>query len=96
MDGRQRQLAGFAHICAVLATLPFVASLHAEPADARHSTGPFLGNGSRNSWADQTSIVIWTRTTRAPDMVADGPSFVAVSKKEAATLGPRATRSTPP
>ncbi len=86
MDGRQRHGARFAHVCAVLATLPFVASLHAEPADARHSTGPFLANGSRNSWADQSSIVIWTRTTRAPEMVADGPAFVAVSKKEAATL----------
>ncbi|MEY3203761.1 MAG: hypothetical protein RLZZ21_92 [Planctomycetota bacterium] len=70
----------------MLAALPWVTSLRAEPADARHSPGPFLANGSRNSWADQASIVIWTRTTRAPDMVADGPSFVAVSHKEAATL----------
>jgi len=54
------------------------------PAEPR--TGPFLTNGSRNSWADQQSIVIWTRTTRAAEMRADGLPFVAVSTKEAAEL----------
>jgi alkaline phosphatase D len=49
-------------------------------------SGPFLANGSRNSWADQQSIVIWTRTTRAAEMRADGLPFVAVSTKEAAEL----------
>ncbi len=43
---------------------------------------PFLGNALRNSWADQNSIVIWTRTTARPDFVADGPDFVAIKKSE--------------
>ncbi len=42
-------------------------------------TGPQLGNGSRNGWADQTSIVIWTRTTQYAEMVR-GPDFKLVSE----------------
>lgn len=45
---------------------------------------PFLGNAIRNSWADQDSIVLWTRTTAHPEMKADGAKFVAISKSEAA------------
>lgn len=41
---------------------------------------PFLGNALRNSWADQNSIVVWTRTTSRPELVGDGPDFVAVKK----------------
>ena len=47
---------------------------------------PFLGNAMRNSWADQESIVIWTRTTARPEMVSDGPRFKEISKKQAAKL----------
>ena len=39
---------------------------------------PQLGNGSRNGWADQTSIVVWTRTTKNAEMAADGPDFKKV------------------
>lgn len=42
--------------------------------------GPQLANGSRNSWADQTSIVIWTRTTQNAEMVS-GKEFKEVSAK---------------
>ncbi|MEW4486970.1 alkaline phosphatase D family protein [Thalassoglobus sp. JC818] len=42
---------------------------------------PQLGNGTRNGWADQSSIVIWTRTTRNAGMAAEGPEFVKVSAK---------------
>lgn len=42
---------------------------------------PHFGNGMRNSWVDQTSIVIWTRTTKNPEMVSDGPNFKEVSNK---------------
>ncbi len=45
---------------------------------------PFLGNAIRNSWADQNSIVIWTRTTARPDFVSDGPDFVAIKQSEQA------------
>lgn len=50
------------------------------------SAGPFLGNALRNSWADQDSIVIWTRTTRNPDFVADGKAFVSFSSRQAREL----------
>ena len=51
-----------------------------------NQTGPFLANATRNSWADQTSIVIWTRTTARPEFVADGKQFVNLSKKAAGKL----------
>lgn len=44
---------------------------------AQSTTTPQLGNGSRNGWADQTSIVIWTRTTQHAEMVS-GPDFKLV------------------
>ena len=58
----------------------------APPPSAPAAAGPFLANGSRNSWADQTSIVIWTRTTRNPELLADGQPFVSLSSKEARQL----------
>ena len=39
---------------------------------------PQLGNGLRNGWADQHSIVIWTRTTRHAEMNQKGPDFLQV------------------
>lgn len=48
--------------------------------------GPFLANATRNSWGDQTSIVIWTRTTEHPQLVKDGKNFVEISSQEAAKL----------
>jgi alkaline phosphatase D len=56
------------------------------PADGTAGMGPFLANGSRNGWADQTSIVIWSRTTRWPTMLMDGRTFVAISTAEAGRL----------
>ncbi len=47
---------------------------------------PFLGNAIRNNWADQTSVVIWTRTTESPEMLADGKPFVTLSRKQSKTL----------
>jgi len=37
--------------------------------------GPFFGNGFRNGWADQNSIVIWTRLTKNPELNSTGPKF---------------------
>ncbi|MFM8283035.1 MAG: family 16 glycoside hydrolase [Planctomycetaceae bacterium] len=48
--------------------------------------GPFLANATRNGWADQTGIVIWTRTTRNPEMLAEGPRFVAIDADRARDL----------
>jgi alkaline phosphatase D len=38
--------------------------------------GPFFGNGLHNGWADQNSVVIWTRLTSTPEMNRTGPSFL--------------------
>jgi alkaline phosphatase D len=48
--------------------------------------GPFLGNATRNSWADQSSIVVWTRTTNSREMRIDGKPFNKLSAGEANEL----------
>ncbi|MEM9364692.1 MAG: family 16 glycoside hydrolase [Planctomycetota bacterium] len=47
---------------------------------------PFLANAMRNSWADQDSIVIWTRTTAHPSMLMDGKRFLSLSTGQARKL----------
>jgi alkaline phosphatase D len=47
---------------------------------------PFLANATRNSWADQSSIVIWTRTTKNPEMLVHGKDFKKLTPKEANEL----------
>ncbi len=49
-------------------------------------TGPFLANAMRNSWADQNSIVLWTRTTARKEFVADGKQFIDINAKEVKKL----------
>ncbi len=44
--------------------------------------GPFFGNGFHNGWADQNSIVIWTRLTESPEMNRVGPAFIKPSAAE--------------
>lgn len=61
-------------------------ALDAPEVDVPPRTGPFLANATRNSWADQTSIVIWTRTTRNPEMLVDGKKFISLSTKKAGQL----------
>ena len=48
--------------------------------------GPFLANATRNSWGDQTSIVIWTRTTAYPQLLKAGKEFLKISSQEAGKL----------
>ncbi len=55
----------------------FVA-LEAPPEPSLRPVAPQLGNAMRNGWADQTSIVIWTRTTQHPEMVTSGPQFITL------------------
>ncbi len=57
-----------------------------EPTSTAPATAPFLANAMRNSWADQDSIVIWTRTTARPEMNVDGKRFIEISKKDAAKM----------
>ncbi len=45
-------------------------------------TGPYFGNGFHNGWADQHSIVIWTRLTENPEMNRTGPEFLVPSAEE--------------
>lgn len=40
--------------------------------------GPYFGNGIHNGWADQNSIVIWTRLTKTPDLNLDGQKFTEI------------------
>ena len=63
-----------------------VAVAQNDATETNEATGPQLGNGIRNSWANQTSIVVWTRTTRNAEMVTDGPQFKTVSKSESQKL----------
>jgi alkaline phosphatase D len=44
--------------------------------------GPFFGNGIHNGWADQNSVVIWTRLTKAPEMNRTGPGFLVPASAE--------------
>lgn len=45
-------------------------------------SGPYFGNGFHNGWADQHSIVIWTRLTKNPELNLDGEKFLIPSAKE--------------
>jgi alkaline phosphatase D len=44
-----------------------------------HREGPFFGNGFRNGWADQHSIILWTRLTSQPELNRTGPQFLLPS-----------------
>lgn len=48
----------------------------------KETEGPFFGNGFHNGWADQNSIVIWTRLTTTPEMNRTGPKFLVPSAQE--------------
>ena len=42
--------------------------------------GPYFGNGLKNGWADQNSIVIWTRLTQYKEAYFEGKPFKEISK----------------
>jgi len=48
----------------------------------KETDGPYFGNGFHNGWADQTSIVVWTRLTQNPEGNRDGEKFTDISSKE--------------
>ncbi len=48
--------------------------------------GPYFGNGYKNGWADQESIVIWTRLTKNKELNGQGTKFLSVSVKEQLAL----------
>ena len=45
----------------------------------KESPGPYFGNGFHNGWADQNSVVIWTRLTKSPEMNTSGKKFLIPS-----------------
>ncbi len=48
--------------------------------------GPFFGNGIKNGWADQNSIVIWTRLTENKEAFFEGQPFIEISDEEMKSL----------
>jgi alkaline phosphatase D len=52
----------------------------------KEPSGPYFGNGFHNGWADQNSIVIWTRLTKTPEMNREGPQFLIPPAKEVRKL----------
>ncbi len=50
------------------------------------TNGPFFGNGFHNGWAEQHSVVIWTRLTINPEMNVTGEKFLPISNKMHQTL----------
>lgn len=44
--------------------------------------GPYFGNGFHNGWADQSTVVIWTRLTKTSEMNRSGPQFLVPTAKE--------------
>jgi alkaline phosphatase D len=58
---------------------------------ANESSGPFFGNGFHNGWADQHSVVIWTRLTKTPEGKNDGTDFLTPSADEHRKLNKEGT-----
>ncbi|WP_217447495.1 alkaline phosphatase D family protein [Maribellus comscasis] len=48
----------------------------------KETDGPYFGNGFHNGWADQSSIVIWTRLTHNPEGNTNGTKFLIPSAEE--------------
>ncbi|MCC9601376.1 DUF1080 domain-containing protein [Stieleria sp. JC731] len=71
---------------AVYRDFQFVSISDPIESQVRSASGPSLGNGIKNSWADQNSIVIWTRTTAHKEMASDGTPFISLTALEANRL----------
>lgn len=61
-------------------------TVEASEQDTQVVPAPQLGNGMRNSWADQHSIVLWTRTTALAEMVHHGPDFLKIDREKLSKL----------
>lgn len=60
----------------------FVAFVFSSCKTLKETDGPYFGNGFHNGWADQTSIVLWTRLTQNPEGNTEGTKFIELSSKE--------------
>jgi alkaline phosphatase D len=65
-----------------LKLITFFAVLVLGSCGTKSPDGPFFGNGFHNGWADQTSIIIWTRLTQNPELNRTGPRFLVPSAKD--------------
>ena len=45
-------------------------------------SGPYFGNGVHNGWADQNSIVIWSRLTKNPEAYMKGQQFIDITRAQ--------------
>jgi len=73
-------------IVKVLSVLVVLCSMSACENTPQATDGPYFGNGVHNGWADQNSIVIWTRLTENQEGNWDGEEFVDISNDEQKAL----------
>ncbi len=69
----------FIKVC-IICFLPII--LVTSCSNQKNRTGPYFGNGFHNGWADQHSIVIWTRLTMSPEMNLYGQPFIPLTEEE--------------
>ncbi|MEC9195740.1 MAG: hypothetical protein VYD13_04020, partial [Bacteroidota bacterium] len=48
--------------------------------------GPYFANGVKNGWADQNSIVLWTRLTQNKSANFKGHPFIEISREKMKSL----------
>lgn len=63
-----------------------VISLLLSACQPEEMSGPWFGNGVHNGWADQNSVVIWTRLTENPELNRGGTPFISLTPKERTRL----------
>ena len=69
-----------------LSTLLIATFLLSSCSKPENVDGPYFGNGFHNGWADQQSVVIWTRLTQNPEMNLEGQPFIPLSSEERKSL----------
>lgn len=60
----------------------FISILFTSCQTQKETEGPYFGNGFHNGWADQNSIVIWTRLTKNREGNSRGETFLVPSAEE--------------
>jgi len=72
--------------------LSFLLTLFLGSCQKPDPSGPWFGNGIHNGWADQNSVVIWTRLTKNPEMNYGGKPFTPLTMKDRIRLDSLAIR----
>lgn len=52
----------------------------------KNTQGPYFANGIKNGWADQNSIVLWTRLTQNKSAFFKGHPFIEISREKMKAL----------